>query len=332
KFIFISRPSLETQGGLQFLGYNPMRSNQTNFVGFILLGFSSSPEFQGLLFPVFLCMYLLCLLGNLMIILLIFSSASLLHAPMYFFLCHLSLADLGLSSTIVPQMLQNLLSHTNSISFSGCLTQVYFFVSFCAADNFLLASMAYDRYVAICCPLHYATIMSYRFCIQLAVASWLLACAHSLLYVLSMCNFKFCASREIPHFFCDLHPLLKLSCSDTSSVEMLLVSEGTAILLGPLVLIILSYLFIVFKVFKIPSGLKAFSTCNAHLTTVTLFYGSLMGTYLRPSHTYSGPQLRVASVVYTVVIPSLNPFIYSLRNSEIHMATKKLFRKIYFLV
>ncbi|KAM6474845.1 olfactory receptor 1L4-like [Liasis olivaceus] len=303
------------------------QENQTNFGGFVLLGFSSSPEFQGLLFPVFLSMYLLCLLGNLLIILLIFSNASLVHAPMYFFLCHLSLADLGLSSTIVPKMLQNLLSHTNFISFSGCLTQVYFFVSFCATENFLLASMAYDRYVAICRPLYYTRIMSYKCCLCLAVASWLLAYVHSLLYALSMYNFTFCASREIPHFFCDLHPLLKLSCSDTSSVEMLLVSEGTAILLGPLFLILFSYLFILFKVFKIPSGLrkyKAFSTCSSHLTTVALFYGTLLGIYIRPSSTYSGSKLKIASILYTMVTPMLNPFIYSLRNSKMHEAMKKI--------
>ncbi|XP_063150144.1 olfactory receptor 1L4-like [Candoia aspera] len=305
------------------------QENQTNFAGFILLGFSSSPEFQGLLFPVFLCMYLLCLLGNLLITLLIFSNASLLHAPMYFFLCHLSLVDLGLSSTIVPKMLQNLLSHTNSISFSGCLTQLYFFVSFAATDNLLLASMAYDRYVAICRPLHYTTVMSYRCCIQLAAASWLLAHVHSLLYVLSVSDFAFCASREIPHFFCDFHPLLKLSCSDTLSAQVLLVSEGTAILLGPLLLILFSYLFIVFKVSKIPSGFrkyKAFSTCSSHLTTVALFYGTLIGTYIRPSSTYSGSKLKIASLLYTVVTPMLNPFIYSLRNSEMHEAMKRAAR------
>ncbi|KAM6474029.1 olfactory receptor 1L4-like [Liasis olivaceus] len=305
------------------------QENQTNFAGFILLGFSSSPEFQGLLFPVFLCMYLLCLLGNLLIILLIFSNASLLHAPMYFFLCHLSLADVGFSSSIVPKMLQNLVSQSNTISFSGCLTQMYFFVSFGTAENFLLASMAFDRYVAICRPLYYTRTMSYKCCLQLAAASWLLAHAHSLLYVLLVSDFTFCNSQEIPHFFCDLHPLLKLSCSDTSLVEMLLVSEGSTALLGPLLLILFSYIFIIFKVVKIPSSsgkYKAFSTCSAHLTTVTLFYGSLMGTYLRPSSTYSGTKLRVASIAYTVVTPLLNPFIYSLRNSEIHAAIKMLFR------
>ncbi|XP_007440266.2 olfactory receptor 1L4-like [Python bivittatus] len=310
------------------------QENQTNFAGFILLGFSSSPEFQGLLFPVFLCMYLLCLLGNLLIILLIFSNTSLLHVPMYFFLCHLSLADLGLSSTIVPKMLQNLLSHTNTISYSGCLTQVYFFVIFIATDNFLLASMAYDRYVAICHPLRYTTVMSYRCCIQLAAACWFLAHVHSLLYVLSVSDFTFCASREIPHFFCDFHPLLKLSCSDTSSAEVLLVSEGTAILLGPLFLILFSYLFILFKVFKIPSGLrkyKAFSTCSSHLTTVALFYGTLLGIYIRPSSTYSGSKLKIASILYTMVTPMLNPFIYSLRNSKMHEAMKKIVNRVYAL-
>ncbi|XP_058024416.1 olfactory receptor 1J4-like [Ahaetulla prasina] len=305
------------------------QENQTNFAGFILLGFSSSPDRQGFLFLIFLFMYLLCVLGNLLIILLIFSNASLLYAPMYLFLSHLSLADIGFTSSIVPKMLQSLVSQSNTISFSGCLTQLYFFVIFCTTDNLLLTSMAYDRYVAICRPLYYARIMNYKCALRLAATSWLLAHAHSLLYVLLVSDFTFCNSQEIPHFFCDVHPLLKLTCSDTSLVEMVLVSEGSTALLGPLLFILLSYIFIIFKVMKIPSRsgkFKAFSTCSAHLTTVTLFYGSLMGTYLRPSHTYSGSQLKVASIVYTVVTPLLNPFIYSLRNSEIHTATKKLFR------
>ncbi|XP_042303569.1 olfactory receptor 1L4-like [Sceloporus undulatus] len=306
------------------------QENHTYFAGFILLGLSSSPEFQGLLFPIFLSMYLLSLLGNFLIFLLIFSNSSLYYAPMYFFLSHLSLADLGFTSTTVPKMLHILVSQTNTISHNGCLTQMYFFVVFCTTDNFLLASMAFDRYVAICHPLRYTTVMSYKRCLLLAAGSWLLAHVHSLLYVLLVSDFSFCASREIPHFFCDLHPLLRLSCSDTSSVEMMLVSEGTTALLGPLVLILLSYLFIVLKVLGVPSAsgkYKAFSTCSAHLTTVALFYGTLIGTYIRPSSTYSGSRLRVASIFYTVVTPMLNPFIYSLRNSEIHGAMRKLLQK-----
>ncbi|XP_026532172.1 olfactory receptor 1L4-like [Notechis scutatus] len=308
---------------------NAEEKNQTISAGFILLGFSSSPDHQGFLFPIFLCMYLLCLLGNLLIILLIFSSTNLLQAPMYFFLCHLSLADLGFSSAAIPQLLYNLATQTKAISYIGCLTQMYFFVSFAATDNFLLASMAYDRYVAICHPLHYARVMSFKCCLLLAAGCWLLAHSHALLYILLVSNFTFCASREIPHFFCDVHPLLKITCSDTSIVDKLLVSEGTAIVLGPLLLILFSYVFIVLKVVKLPSKAKkykAFSTCSAHFTTMALFYGTVIGTYLRPSSSYSGLRLRVASVFYTVVTPMLNPFIYSLRNSEIHAAIKRLVR------
>ncbi|XP_015684941.1 olfactory receptor 24-like [Protobothrops mucrosquamatus] len=303
--------------------------NNTNFAGFILLGFSTSPEFRGLLFPFFLCMYLLSSLGNLLILLLIFFNSDLFHAPMYFFLSHLSLADLGFSSNAVPKMLQILVSQKNTISYSGCLSQMYFFVVFCTSDNFLLASMAYDRYVAICRPLHYSIIMSHKRCLILAAVSWLLSFSQGLLYVFTIANFSFCGSREIPHFFCDLHPLLKLSCSDTSSAEALLMIEGTATMLGPLILILLSYILIIFKVLKVPSAsgkYKAFSTCTAHITTVALFYGTLISTYIRPSSTYSGSRLRVASIFYTVVIPMLNPFIYSLRNSGIHGAMRKFLR------
>ncbi|XP_013928912.1 PREDICTED: olfactory receptor 1L4 [Thamnophis sirtalis] len=305
------------------------QENHTNSAGFILLGFSTSPEFRGLLFPFFLCMYLVILLGNLLIMLLIFFNSELFHAPMYFFLSHLSLADLGFSSNAVPKMLQILVSQKNTISYSGCLSQMYFFVVFCTSDNFLLASMAYDRYVAICRPLHYSIIMSYKHCLILAAGSWFLSFSQGLLYVFTIANFSFCGSREIPHFFCDLHPLLKLSCSDTSSAETLLMIEGTATMLGPLMLILLSYILIMLKVLKVPSAsgkYKAFSTCTAHITTVALFYGTLISTYIRPSSTYSGSRLRAASIFYTVVIPMLNPFIYSLRNSGIHEAMRKLLR------
>ncbi|XP_062975035.1 olfactory receptor 1361-like [Elgaria multicarinata webbii] len=309
------------------------QANDTSSAGFVLLGLSDSPEFQGLLFPIFLSIYLLTLLGNLLIILLIFSNSSLFHAPMYFFLNHLSLADLGFTSTTVPKMLQIVVPKSlqaNTISYNGCLTQMYFLAVFVATDNFLLASMAYDRYVAICRPLHYTTIMSHKRCLVLDTGSWLLAQVHSLLYVPLISGFSFCASREIPHFFfCDFHPLLQLSCSDTSSVEMLFVTEGTPALLGPLMLILLSYARLVFKVLKIPSAsgkYKVISTCSAHLTMVALFYGTLIGTYIRPSSTYSGSRLRVASIFYTVVTPMLNPFIYSIRNREMHEAMKRLLR------
>lgn len=266
-------------------------------------------------------------MGNLLICMLIYSNTSLCYSPMYFLLSHLSLADLGVSSTTTPKMLQTLLPQTST--YSGCLTQLYFFVVFCTAENFLLASMAYDRFMAICYPLHYTTLMNYKNCLLLAVGCWLMANAHSLMYVLLVANFSFCASREIPHFFCDLHPLLRLSCSDTSVIEMLLVTEGTAAMLGPLMFVLLSYIFIISRVLKVPSvsgKYKAFSTCMAHFLTVVLFYGTLFATYIHPKASYSASQTRVAAVFYTVVIPMLNPFIYSLRNKEIQRAIKGLLR------
>ncbi|XP_053156846.1 olfactory receptor 1L6-like [Hemicordylus capensis] len=308
------------------------QQNKTSLAGFILLGLSSSPKFQILLSPIFLLLYLLCLMGNLGIILLICSNSCLFYAPMYYFLSHLSLADVGFSTTIVPKMLQILLSQTDTISYSGCLTQIYFFVVFCTTDNFLLACMAYDRYVAICHPLHYSTIMSYRRCLLLAAGSWLWSHFRGLLYVLSLSNLSFCASREIPHFFCDLHPLLKLSCSDISAIEMLLVIEAPAAMLGPITLVVLSYMFILSKVLKVPSAsgkYKAFSTCSSHLTTVALFYSTLFATYIRPTSSFSAPRSRVASVFYTLVIPTLNPFIYSLRNSEVQRAMRKFLRSLF---
>ncbi|XP_020653306.3 olfactory receptor 1L4-like [Pogona vitticeps] len=297
--------------------------------GFILQGFITSwPEHEHLLLPLFFFMYLFTLLGNLLILLLIRHDVRLYASPMYFFLSHLSLADMGFSSSTVPKMLQNRLTHSRWISYTGCLSQMFFFLGFGNTESFLLTCMAYDRYVAICCPLRYAVLMNPKFCLLLAVGCWLLGFLHSLLYTLMMSCLSFCASREIPHFFCDLHPLIKLSCSDTSVIQMTTLTEGTVTMLGPFTVTLLSYILIVSKVLQIPSAAgkhKAFSTCSAHLTTVVLFFGSVIAVYVRPSSTYSGDKGRVISVAYTVVTPMLNPFIYSLRNSEIQQSLRKCF-------
>uniref|UniRef100_A0A8D0G683 Olfactory receptor n=1 Tax=Sphenodon punctatus TaxID=8508 RepID=A0A8D0G683_SPHPU len=304
--------------------------NKTDIPGFVLLGLSTVPELQEPLSILFLFTYLLALLGNLLMVLLIRLDARLLHAPMYLFLSHLSLSDVGFASSTVPKMVQNMVTQTKTISHGGCLAQLYFFLAFGNTDSFLLAAMAYDRYAAICRPLHYTILMSPKRCLLLAGGCWLLGFLHSLLYTLMMSRLSFCASRVIPHFFCDLQPLLKLSCSNTASIQMVVFTEGTLTMVGPFLLILLSYLLILSKVMKVPTATgkrKAFSTCSAHLTTVALFFGSVIAVYIRPSSTYSTPKARVVAVVYTAVTPMLNPFIYSLRNSEVQGALRKVCKR-----
>lgn len=304
--------------------------NTTDVSEFLLRGFSTQPESQKTLFLLFLCMYLFTLLGNIMIILLIRSDMQLLQAPMYFFLSHLALADLGFTSTTVPKALQNLLSHKKTISYHGCLVQMYFYMFFGNSDSFLLASMAYDRYVAICCPLHYSAIMSRQRCLLLATVSWVIPITHSLLYTLLMSRISFCGSGEIPHFFCDIFPVLEVSCSDSNIIEMLLMTEGVVEILGPFVLIVISYACIFHTILKIPSATgkgKAFSTCGSHIAVVVLFYGTVSWVYFKPNSKHVDYKDTVAAVMYTMVNPMLNPFIYSLRNSDMKAATRRFIRK-----
>ncbi|XP_053157847.1 olfactory receptor 1361-like isoform X3 [Hemicordylus capensis] len=299
--------------------------NQTGFSGFILLGLSVRPEYRGILFPIFLSMYLLTLLGNVLIILLICTDACLLHAPMYFFLSHLSLVDASMASAIAPKILETLgESGSACISYWRCLTQMYFFIAFGNIDSFLLVSRAYDHYVAICHPLHYATIMSHKRCLVLVAGSWGLPNVYCFIHTLLTDQLSFCSSREISNFFCDTYPLLHLSCSDTHLVQMLIYTFGMMLVITPFFCILLSYIHITATVLKVPSAAgkrKAFLTCG---TVVTLFYGSIIGVYFQHSSSTSVGKGRVVTIVYTVVTPMLNPFIYSLRNSEIKAATKRL--------
>ncbi|XP_043325409.1 olfactory receptor 1J4-like [Cervus canadensis] len=309
------------------------RENQSSISEFLLLGLPIRPEQQGIFFALFLGVYLTTVLGNLLIVLLIRLDPHL-HTPMYFFLSHLALTDISFSSVTVPKMLMNMQTQHQSISYVGCVTQTYFFLFFTDLDDFLLTSMAYDRYVAICHPLHYSTTLGQGLCILLVTVSWILSCASALCHTLLLTQVSFCADHTIPHFFCDLDALLKLSCSDTSLNELAIFTVGVAVIVLPLVCILISYGRIGATILKVPStkGIcKALSTCGSHLSVVLLFYGTIIGLYTLPSSSTSNDKNIIASVMYTVVTPMLNPFIYSLRNRDMKRALRRLSRREIFL-
>ncbi|XP_008839817.1 olfactory receptor 1J4-like [Nannospalax galili] len=305
------------------------RGNQSSVSEFILLGLPIQPEQQGIFFTLFLIMYLTTVLGNLLIILLI-RLDSRLHTPMYFFLCHLAFSDISLSSVTIPKMLSNMQTQHLSMPFEGCITQLYFFLLFVAVDNFLLGVMAYDRYVAICHPLHYMVIMKEELCDLLVAGSWFLSCMSALLHTGLLSRLSFCADNTIPHFFCGLNDLLKLTCSDTTLNELSIFTEGAVFVLLTLGTILGSYICIGFTVLKVPSIkkiCKVLSTCGSHLFLVFLYYGTLAITYFFPSSNNSQVNDIIASIMYTVVTPMLNPFIYSLRNRDMKLALGILLRK-----
>ncbi|XP_052513007.1 olfactory receptor 1E2-like [Budorcas taxicolor] len=306
-----------------------MGRNQTTVSEFLLLGLPIKSEHQKLFYALFLAMYVTTVLGNLLILVLICLDPHL-HTPMYLFLSNLSFSDLCFSSVTMPKLLQNMQSQDLSIPYAGCLTQMYFFLFFADLEDFLLVAMAYDRYVAICFPLHYTAIMGPRLCLFLVVLPWILTTSHAMLHTLLMARLHFCEDNMIPHFFCDLSALLKLSCSDTQVNELVIFSVGGLIIVTPFLLIIMSYARIVSAILKVPSAkgiCKAFSTCGSHLTVVSLFYGTIIGLYLCPSANNSTVKETVMSMMYTVVTPMLNPFIYSLRNRDMKGALRRVFCK-----
>ncbi|XP_054574296.1 olfactory receptor 7A17-like [Eptesicus fuscus] len=299
--------------------------NLTGFSEFLLLGLSEKPELQPLIFGLFLSMYLITVLGNLLIILAV-SSDSHLHTPMYFFLSNLSLVDICFTSTTIPKMLWNIQTQSRVITYEGCITQMYFFMLFGGLDNFLLTVMAYDRFVAICHPLHYMVIMNPRLCGLLLLVSWIMSVLHSLLQCLVVLGLSFCPDLEIPHFFCEIKQMVLLACSDTFLNNMVMYFGAGLLGGGPFVGILYSYSKIVSSIWGIPSAqgkYKAFSTCVSHLLVVSLFYGTSLGVYLSSAVTHSSYSSATASVMYTVVTPMLNPFIYSLRNKDIKRALKR---------
>ncbi|XP_059271878.1 olfactory receptor 1F1-like [Mustela nigripes] len=309
-------------------------ANQSSVSEFLLLGLSRQPQQQQLLFVLFLSMYLATVLGNLLILLAV-GLDSRLHIPMYFFLSNLSFVDICFTSTTVPKMLANHILGTQTISFSGCLTQMYFLFELADMDNFLLAVMAYDRFVAICHPLHYSTKMTPQLCGLLVVGSWVIANLNALLHTLLMAQLSFCADNAIPHYFCDVTPLLKLSCSDTYLNEMMILTEGSLIMITPFICILASYVRITCAILRVPSTkgrCKAFFTCGSHLAVVSLFYGTIIAVYFNPLSSHLADTDTAAAVMYTVVTPMLNPFIYSLRNRDIKGALGKVVTMTFFLL
>ncbi|XP_052608712.1 olfactory receptor 1361-like [Peromyscus californicus insignis] len=301
-------------------------ANLSGVSEFLLLGLSQDSRQQELLFSVFLSMYLLTGLGNLLIILAIATDPRL-HMAMYFFLANLAFVDICFTSTTIPKMLANHVSGHKSISYSGCLTQMFFFIWFAGIDSFLLTAMAYDRYVAICHPLHYTTSITPCLCGLLVTASWTSAFANALTHTVLLPRLSFCARNQIPHFFCDLSSLLKLACSDTSLNDTMVYTVGALPIIPTFMGILISYMRIFAAVLKIPSAggkRKAFSTCGSHLSVVSLFYGTLIGVYFNPTSSHTAQKDTAAAVMYTVVTPMLNPFIYTLRNRDMKGALGSL--------
>ncbi|XP_048221377.1 olfactory receptor 1468-like isoform X1 [Perognathus longimembris pacificus] len=303
--------------------------NQTIISEFLLLGLPIQPEHQHLFYALFLTMYLTTILGNLLIVVLIRLDPHL-HTPMYLFLSNLSFSDLCFSSVTMPKLLQNMQSHVPAIPYAGCLTQMYFFLYFGDLESFLLLAMAYDRYVAICFPLHYTSIMNPKLCVGLMVLSWVLTTFHAMLHTLLAARLSFCGNNVIPHFFCDLSALLKLACSDTHVNELVIFIMGGLIFVTPFLLILLSYARIISSILRVPSMRnihRVFSTCGSHLSVVSLFYGTCSALYLCPSADNSTVKETVMAMMYTVVTPMLNPFIYSLRNRDMNGALRRVFCK-----
>ncbi|XP_031240432.1 olfactory receptor 502-like [Mastomys coucha] len=303
--------------------------NHTTVTEFILLGLTDDPVLRVVLFTIILCIYLVTVFGNLSTILLIRVSSQL-HHPMYFFLSHLASIDIGYSSSVSPNMLVNFLVEKNTISYIGCFIQLSSAAFFGTVECFLLAAMAYDRFVAICNPLLYSTKMSTQTCIQLIVGSYIGGFLNASSYTLSFFSLLFCGPNRVNHFFCDFAPLVKLSCSDVSVPAVVPSFTAGSIVVMTVLVIAVSYIYILITILKMHSTEgrhKAFSTCSSHLTAVILYYGTVTFIYVMPKSSYSTDQNKVVSVFYMVVVPMLNPLIYSLRNQEIKGALKRQFCK-----
>ncbi|KAE8589942.1 hypothetical protein XENTR_v10017865 [Xenopus tropicalis] len=306
--------------------------SQKNVSGFIIQGFSDTPELQTSLFVLFLGIYLIILLGNL-IIFLVISCNPHLHTPMYIFLQNLSLIDISFTSNILPYLLHILLTQQNNISFLGCMTQVYLFMSVAGSEYFLLTAMAYDRYVAICDPLYYIARMSRKHCAGLITAAFTVGFGEPMGHIVLVSKLSYCASHLINHFFCDIAPLLKLSCSSTFSVELLNYIVGTLLSFSSFLLTLISYIFIISAILKIQSSegrQKAFSTCASHLTCVITHYGTGFCLYVRPTTNYSLERDKYFSLLYIALGPLLNPLIYTLKNREFQSSLIKLRQRDFF--
>ncbi|XP_070813314.1 olfactory receptor 5AP2-like [Pituophis catenifer annectens] len=310
-----------------------MQINQTIVTEFILVGFMDHPELQIPLFIFFLLIYLITLVGNIGIIILTRIDARL-HTPMYFFLRNLSIVDVGYSTAIAPKLLTTFVIDHSTISFTGCTTQFFFFAVFVTIEGCLLAVMAYDRFTAICNPLLYFVVMSKKCCILLVITVYVCGFASSTIQTIFIFSLNFCNSNTINHFFCDAPPILQLSCSDTQIAHFVHFILSTAITLTTFLAVLTSYIAIVIAILKISSAqgrYKAFSTCASHLTTVTIFFGTIIFMYIRPGSNFSLDKDKIISVFYTLVISSLNPLIYSLWNKEVKDAFSRMLDKMILL-
>ncbi|XP_004439991.1 PREDICTED: olfactory receptor 5K1-like [Ceratotherium simum simum] len=297
---------------------------------FILTGFTDHPELKTLLFVVFFAIYLITMVGNLGLVALIFMERRL-HRPMYIFLGNLALMDSCCACAITPKMLENFFSQDTMISLYECMAQFYFLCLAETADCFLLAAMAYDRYVAICRPLQYHTMMSKKLCIRMTTGAYIAGHLHSMIHVGLLFRLTFCGSHQINHFFCDVLPLYRLSCVDPYINQLMIFIFSGSFQVFTITIVLISYLCILFTIFKMKSQEgrgKALSTCASHFLSVSIFYGSLLSMYIRPSSVKEGDKDILLAVFYTIVIPLLNPFIYSLRNKEVINVMKKVIKII----
>ncbi|XP_055964332.1 olfactory receptor 12-like [Sorex fumeus] len=297
--------------------------------GFVLVGFEGSPETQTLLFAVILALYMVTILGNLTMIVVIALDARL-HSPMYFFLQNLSFLDLCYSTVIAPNALANFFSSSKAITFAGCATQFFFFSLLASTECFLLAVMAYDRFMAICSPLRYPVTMRPSACARLVLVSYCGGLFNTTMQTSFTFSLPFCGSNRINHFFCDVPPLLQLACTDTALNELVMFGLCGLVIVGTMAVIIVSYGYIIVTILRMRAGSKrrkVFSTCGSHLTAVSLFYGTLFVMYAQPGAVESLEQGKVISVFYTLVIPMLNPLIYSLRNKDVKEALWRLGQK-----
>ncbi|XP_031199493.1 olfactory receptor 150-like [Mastomys coucha] len=308
-----------------------LQENVSEVTEFILAGLTNKPELQLPLFLLFLAIYMVTVVGNLgMITLIIFSSQ--LHTPMYYFLSSLSFVDLCQSTVIIPKMLVNFLAMKNIISYPECMMQFYFFAIFAIAECHMLAVMAYDRYVAICNPLLYNAVMSYQVCAWMIFGVYIMALIGTTAHTVCLLRVHFCKANVINHYFCDLSPLLELSCSDIFINEVVALCFSVFNIFIPTLTILSSYIFIIASILRIKSTegrSKAFSTCSSHISAVAVFFGSLAFMYLQPSSVSSMDQGKVSSVFYTIVVPMLNPLIYSLRNKDVKVALNKVLERIF---
>nr|XP_004663331.2 olfactory receptor 5K1 [Jaculus jaculus] len=303
-----------------------VKENHTLKNEFILTAFTDRPDLKALLFVTFSVIYLITMVGNIGLVILISKERSL-HTPMYIFLGNLALVDSCCACAITPKMLVNFFSEDRVISLYECMAQFYFLCTVETADCFLLAAMAYDRYVAICHPLQYHTVMSKRLCLQMITGAYIAGNLHSMIHVGLLCRLAFCGSNHINHFYCDILPLYRLSCVDPYVNELVLFIFSGSIQVFTIGSVLISYLYIVIAILKMKSKqgmIKAFSTCASHFLSVSLFYGSLFFMYIRPNLLEEGDKDIPAAILFTVVVPLLNPFIYSLRNKEVKSVLQKV--------